>query len=73
MHPIRRYCEQRKIRQRVFAELVGLSEGFVSQLITGRERCGRDAGLKIVQRTGGAIELVELLSWDRSETRAASA
>lgn len=73
MHPIKRYCDRRGIRQRAFAQLVGLSEGYVSQLISGRERCGKHAALKIVQKTGGAVTLEDLLTWEPSEpTQAAS-
>jgi len=62
-HPIRSYCVERNLRQREFAKTVGLSEGFISQLILGRERCGRDAALSIVEKTGGEIDLTELLTW----------
>lgn len=64
MHPIKRYCEKHGLNQKEFADAMGLSAGFVSQLITGREKCGRRAGLKIVQRCGGEITLQELLTWE---------
>jgi len=63
MHPIKHYCEKHGITQRSFAGQVGLSEGFVSQLVHGRERCGREAGLQIVARSGGEISLERLLTW----------
>jgi transcriptional regulator with XRE-family HTH domain len=63
-HPIRRYCEAHDLTQRAFSDLVGLSEGFISQLINGREVCGRKAALLIREKTAGAIGLDELLSWE---------
>ncbi len=65
MHPIQRYCKERGITQRAFAEQAGLSEGFISQLISGRDRCGRNAGLQIVAFTDSEISLEELLTWNR--------
>jgi len=62
-HPIKRYCVARRIKQREFARVVGLSEGFISQLILGHEKCGRESALLIVERTGGVIRLEELLTW----------
>lgn len=72
MHPILAYCEKHGLTQREFAKQVALSEPFVSQLIRGRERCGRNAGLKIVSRTGGEVSLERLLTWGSYGARAAS-
>lgn len=71
MHPIREYCENKGITQKAFAQRVGLSEGFISQLVRGREFCGRAAGLQIVEECGGAISLEALLTW-KPAVRAAS-
>jgi plasmid maintenance system antidote protein VapI len=72
MHPIQRFLEQEKRTQRAFAREAGLSEGFVSQLVRGHERCGRDAALRIVAASDGAIDLAELLTWEPEQARAAS-
>ena len=72
MHPIRRYCDEhpspvrvgKSMNQREFAELVGLSQAFISQLISGRDRCGRNAGMVICDKTSGGIGLEELLTWE---------
>lgn len=74
MHPIKRYCEGNQISQRAFARLTVLSEGYVSQLISGRDSIGKQAALRIVSKTGGEITLAELLTWtpDESSVRAAS-
>ena len=66
MHPIKRYCEKRGLSQREFADQVGLSEGFISQLIRGHEVCGRQAALQIHDKTHGAVGLEELLKWEPS-------
>ncbi len=63
-HPIRRYCEKKSITQQEFADTVGLSGPFISQLISGRDVCGRTAALAIFQKTGGEITLAELLTWE---------
>ncbi len=63
-HPIRRYCEKREITQRAFADIVGFTEGFISQMIRGHDVCGRNAALQIFHRTGGDIGLEELLAWE---------
>ena len=63
-HPIRRYCQDRELTQRDFADLVGLSEGYVSQMIAGHYECGKNAALQIVTKTGGKIQLEELLTWE---------
>jgi len=67
MHPIKRYCEAHSLTQRVFAARVGLSPSFISQLVLGREHCGRVAGMRIVAATDGEIDLAELLTWDRAD------
>lgn len=51
---------------------MGLSPGFISQLISGSERCGRIAALRIVEKTGGEIQLAELLTWDPKSDGAAA-
>ena len=72
MHPIRRYCEEHDITQREFAEQVGLSDPFISQLISGRDKCGRNAALQMVAETDGEISLEELQTWNTDGIRAAS-
>jgi len=62
-HPIRRYCKKYGITQREFAEQVNLSEGFVSQLISGAERCGRNAAMQINELTDGEIHPLDLFTW----------
>ncbi len=71
MHPIRRYCERHGITQLAFARQVGLSAPFISQLVRGRQKCGRDAGLQIIARVGGEISLERLLTWIGDEDAAA--
>ena len=63
-HPIRRYCDDRELTQRAFADIVGFTEGFISQMIRGHDVCGRNAAIQIVKKTGGEIRLEELLTWE---------
>lgn len=65
-HPIRRYCEKHGITQVEFALLVGLSVHYVRQIIGGAHVPGRRAAMRIVEKTGGEIALVELLTWERA-------
>lgn len=62
-HPIRRYCTEHGISQKEFAEKVSLSAAFVSQLVNGREVCGRVSALQIIEKTEGEVGLEELLRW----------
>ena len=63
VHPIRLYCLQRGLTQTEFAELVGFSVGFISQLICGNEVCGRSAALQIEDKTNDEIKLEALIRW----------
>ena len=64
MHPIKRYCNKHGLTQRAFAQQVGLSEGFVSQLVSGRQYCGREAAIQIRDCTDGEISIEKLLTWE---------
>lgn len=64
LHPIRAFCTDKAITQRAFADTVGMTEGFISQLITGRERCGRNAALAIQTATGGVITVSDLFEYE---------
>ena len=70
IHPIRVYCDERGITQTEFADLVGFSIGFVSQLICGSEVCGRSAALQIVDKTNGEIDLGALIRWKSKQEEA---
>lgn len=72
-HPIRRYCEKHGLTQAEFALRVGLSANYVRQITCGMHIPGRRAALRIVEKTGGEISLVELLTWERSADAAGAA
>jgi transcriptional regulator with XRE-family HTH domain len=67
-HPIRRFCRAHEWSQADVALEAGLSEGYVSQLVNGRERCGASAALRIAAATGIPVE--ELLAWNREHPAA---
>jgi DNA-binding transcriptional regulator YdaS (Cro superfamily) len=67
VHPIRRYCRDRAISERAFAETCGLSSAYISQICTGKAKPGREAALTIVMKTGGAIRIEDLLTWSPRE------
>lgn len=63
MHPIKAYCETHGITQSEFARRVGLSAPFVSLVIRGVEKLGREAAEKIVDKTAGEITFDALFRW----------
>lgn len=71
IHPIRKYCRKLGITQRQFALTVGFTEGFVSQLINGHEKCGRDAAMNIEQATGKEITVGDLFKFEKKHNSAA--
>ncbi len=72
-HPIQRFCEKHGITQREFALRVGLSVDYVRQIATAQHIPGRRAAMKIVEKTGGEIGLVELLTWERPASTGSAA
>ena len=64
MHPIKRYCERHDLTQAEFATRVGLSAPFVSEVIRGVYRLGRDGARKVVNATRGELSFDALLGWD---------
>ncbi len=67
VHPIKRYCVKRGLLQREFADVVGYTEGFISQLILSQQVCGRLAAKTISEKTGGEISIAELIVWEPGE------
>lgn len=61
-HPIKRLCRARGITQKAVAEEVGYTPTFISDLIHGREKCGREAALRFWRTYG--LDLEELLTWE---------
>ncbi len=72
MHPIKVYCERHGLTQSEFAALVGLSAPFVSTVIRGTDRLGREGARKIVAATDGELSFDDLLGWNPSASRAVS-
>ncbi len=63
MHPIKVYCERHGITQAEFAQRVGLSAAYVSQVSRGIEHMGREAAQKIVAATDGELTFDALFGW----------
>lgn len=66
LHPIRRYCRERGLTQVEFADLVGLSESFICDMIAGRKWPSYPVARRISQRTRGDIGIGDLLAWRRA-------
>ena len=60
-HPLRDFLTTTGQTQSEFAARAGLSAGFLSKLLSGRERPGANAAVRIVDATLGAVSLEELL------------
>lgn len=67
MHPIKAYCEAHGLTQSEFAARAGLSAAYVSQVIRGIEKLGREAAEKIVAATGGELTFDALFGWRAEE------
>lgn len=63
MHPIKAYCAAHDMTQADFAQRVGLSAAYVSLVIRGVEKLGREAAEKIVDNTGGELTFDALFGW----------
>ena len=55
MNQLRAYLAQNSIRQSVLAETLGVSNGYMSQIINGDKRPSLDLAVKIEDATGGAV------------------
>lgn len=55
MTQLRAYLTQKNIRQSALAEMLGVSNGYMSQIINGDKRPSLDLAFKIEDATGGAI------------------
>lgn len=71
MHPIKLYCLRHGITQRAFARRADLSDAFVSQVINGAEKCGREAAERIVAASDGEITFEDLFGWSPGPQAAA--
>ena len=71
IHPIRRYCRKHDITQSEFAGRCGLSNGYISQLISGRELCGAAGSISISRASDGEISIEELILWGAEQRGAA--
>lgn len=49
------FQKTRKLSQRGLAELLGLSEGYVSLLLSGQRHAGLSTAFRIAKRTGGQV------------------
>lgn len=60
MNIIRQYIAKRGLSQKEFGNLVGVSQGMVSQWLTGARPISPESALAIEQKTKGAVRKHEL-------------
>ena len=58
---LKQYCERAHLKQYELADLLGITESYLSQLLSGRRAPGRTNALKIEEVTG-----VPVRSWSDS-------
>ena len=58
---IKTYCKAQSLSQVKFAEMVGVSDAYISQINKGIRRPGPDLAFKIEKLTNGAIPRDQLL------------
>ena len=61
LHPVKKWLTVKEETQQALAERAGLSEGYLSNIIRGKTRCGAAAARKIVDATDGGICFEDLL------------
>jgi transcriptional regulator with XRE-family HTH domain len=55
IHPLRRWMFDEQLTQTDFADAVGISQGFLSDMIAGRRKPSDETAAKIKKITKGAI------------------
>lgn len=60
MHPIKKYCEDKGLTQKQFAELAGLHYQEISNFINGVKSPGKSAADKIARASRGEITFRDL-------------
>lgn len=70
-NPIRHYCDQHNLTLKEFAEGIGRSEGYVCDVVNGREVCSGDLARRCFKRYG--IPIADLLLWEPSPKKKGAA
>ena len=60
-HPIRNYCRTHGLLEGDFAHAIGYTPGYLSQVISGKNKCGARFAHKVFQRFG--IPIADLILW----------
>ncbi|UWQ30225.1 helix-turn-helix transcriptional regulator [Leisingera sp. M523] len=67
MATLSKYLKRKKIRQKAFAEKVGISAPYLNQILAGKRRPGIDLMEKIQNATGGEVPVSEWLGKRKSK------
>lgn len=60
MHPIKKFCEEKNLSQKQFAEMAGLHPQEISNFINGLKSPGKIAASKITKASDGTITFRDL-------------
>ena len=61
MHPIKKFCKERKLTQKELAASAYISAPYLTQIVKGQRRPTPPVALRIQQATGGKVGVLELL------------
>lgn len=63
MHPLKAYLRETKTTEGAFAEKLGTTSSYVSQIICAQRWPSRSLADQIEEATGGLVKAADLLTW----------
>lgn len=67
-HPLKAYLKETETTEATFAEKVGTTSSYVSQIVTAHRWPSRDLAIAIEKATGGLVKAADLLTWKPEHT-----
>jgi DNA-binding transcriptional regulator YdaS (Cro superfamily) len=62
-HPLKTYLKKVSLTEEVFAQTVGTTGSYISQIVCGYRYPSRDLAKAIASATDGLVSAAELLTW----------
>lgn len=63
-HPLKAYLNETETTETAFAERVGTTASYISQIVISHRHPGRALAKKIEDATGGLVKAADLLTWE---------
>lgn len=70
MHPLKAYLKETKTTESAFAEKLGTTSSYLSQIICAQRWPSRTLADSIEQETGGLVKAADLLTWKPKKSAA---